>query len=273
MKIKTIAGVLVGLSIFSTGVYAGTVIEQYKTPRGNYAVVEQEEIHKNRIGITVNGQEISKDTWYSDGVTYAPIRDVAELLGAEVVYNSSTWSADITTNTEAKPTEPKEETENDNSEEIAEIDDIDELMDYLTEEYGTLETEIGTTTFAFTYIENDSELFPEDYWIQVEYDVGNESVFYDVKYSNKYDDETKAAVKEQLKEHQRKIAEDSIAALPEKKLEGGYFDSWYRYPSLRVDLITRRYYSWKNHDGDYLDGYDDAKITEFQWDDSIDDEL
>lgn len=77
------------------GVYAGTVIESYKTPRGNIATVEQENVHKNRIGITVNGKVIKQDTWYANSATYAPLRAVAESLGATVNYNAQTMSADI----------------------------------------------------------------------------------------------------------------------------------------------------------------------------------
>ena len=82
------------------GVYAGTIIERYKTPRGNIATVEQENVHKNRIGITVNGKELKNQTWYANGVTYAPIREVATILGASVNYNSTTQSADIVTGLE-----------------------------------------------------------------------------------------------------------------------------------------------------------------------------
>jgi hypothetical protein len=81
----------------SIGVYAGTIIERYKTPRGNIATVEKENVHKNRIGITVNGEPIKTQTWYSNSVTYAPLREVATMLGASVNYNSETMSADIVT--------------------------------------------------------------------------------------------------------------------------------------------------------------------------------
>ena len=82
------------------GVYAGTVLERYKTARGNIATVEPENVHKNRIGITVNGKKLSSDTWYANGVTYAPMREVANMLGASVNYNSTTQSADIVTESE-----------------------------------------------------------------------------------------------------------------------------------------------------------------------------
>jgi len=94
IKKKILVGTI-GLTLFTSGALAGTVIQSYKTPRGNMATVEKEEIHKNRIGITVNGQKVKKDTWYSNDVTYAPLRDVSEILGAEVKYNSKTMAADI----------------------------------------------------------------------------------------------------------------------------------------------------------------------------------
>lgn len=79
----------------SIGVYAGTVIESYKTPRGNIATVESEKVHKNRIGISENGKEIKQETWYANNTIYAPLREVAESLGATVNYNEKTMSADI----------------------------------------------------------------------------------------------------------------------------------------------------------------------------------
>lgn len=110
---KRLIGGAVALSVVtgSIGVYAGTVISQYKTPRGNIATVEQENIHKNRIGLTVNGKEIKQETWYHDQAkTYVPLRAVSEALGAEVNYNQETMSADITLPTQQtpKPSETKD---------------------------------------------------------------------------------------------------------------------------------------------------------------------
>lgn len=92
---KIVAGTL-ALTLFGGAcVYAGTIIDRYKTPRGNIATVETENVHKNRIGITVNGQSVTADTIYFNNTTYAPIRDVATMLNASVNYNNQTMSADI----------------------------------------------------------------------------------------------------------------------------------------------------------------------------------
>ncbi|OLN21691.1 hypothetical protein BTO30_13380 [Domibacillus antri] len=84
------------LSVFGSGVYAGTVVKTYKTPRGDFATVEKEEIHKNRISLEVDGGKVKKPTWYVDGTTYVPLRDAAEMLGAEVLYDPITMGAKIT---------------------------------------------------------------------------------------------------------------------------------------------------------------------------------
>lgn len=94
--LKKVLFAVLALSLFSTGVLAGAVVKQYKTPRGNIAIVETTDVHKGRVGLKVNGEEIRQQTWYADSVTYVPLRAVAEALGAEVKYNAETMSADIT---------------------------------------------------------------------------------------------------------------------------------------------------------------------------------
>lgn len=85
------------VSLFTGGVYAKDIVNQYKTPRGNVVAVEEMEMHVDRVGLTVNGKQVKKSTLYKNSVTYVPLREVTELLGAEVKYNPTTWSADIKT--------------------------------------------------------------------------------------------------------------------------------------------------------------------------------
>lgn len=94
--LKKVLFAVLALSLFGSGVLAGTVVKQYKTPRGNIATVEKMDVHKGRVGLVVNGEVINKQTWYADSVTYVPLRAVAEALGAEVNYNNETMTAEIT---------------------------------------------------------------------------------------------------------------------------------------------------------------------------------
>ncbi|MBB6446747.1 stalk domain-containing protein [Bacillus benzoevorans] len=96
MRKKVMVGFLCVSVLFGgVGVYAGTIINQYTTNRGTTATVEREDIHKNRIGLEVNGKTVKTDSWYANGVTYIPLREVSNLLGATIDYNQATQSAKI----------------------------------------------------------------------------------------------------------------------------------------------------------------------------------
>lgn len=148
-----------------------------------------------------------------------------------------------------------------------------ELTQYLQDNYGSLNTIIGTTQFTFDVDENSITIFPWDYWIRVRYEY---SFFDGAMLSNKYTSQEKNTLKQQLKSHQEKLAKDIISKMPDKKFYGGYYDSYYKYPNLKMDLQTTYYYSWTNYnEPDYLskDKYSDTKPSTFRWYDLIDDKL
>jgi len=145
------------------------------------------------------------------------------------------------------------------------------LNQFLAVNFGTCETSLGSTSFKFDIHENDSILFPYDYWIQVEY---NSGFFYDLKYSIGVTTEMNRTVCKELKAHQEKLARAVIELMPDKKFKGGYYHSWYEYPTLKVGLITRHYYSWVNYTPiTALAHYDDTTVSSFQWDSRLDDDL
>lgn len=148
-----------------------------------------------------------------------------------------------------------------------------ELKEYLESMYSELETCIGTTKFTFFVDENTTTIFPWDYWIQVGYEY---SFFEGAMISNKYSNEQKTTLRHQLKEFQEKLAKDIISKAPDKKLYGGYYNSYYKYPTLKLDLQTSYYYSWTNYNEvDFLvsDKYNAAKPSTFRWYSLIDDNL
>ena len=148
-----------------------------------------------------------------------------------------------------------------------------DLKAYLEANFSELDTCIGKTEFTFNILENATTLSPEDYWIQVRYEY---AFFEGAMISNKYTDREKRSLKDQLKDHQEKLAKAVMKLMPGKKIYGGYYDSWYRYPNLKVDLQTRRYFSWTNYKvPDFLteNKYAAAKPSSFRWYPDIDDEL
>jgi len=146
-----------------------------------------------------------------------------------------------------------------------------ELQEFLEESCSTCYTSIGTTSFSFDIYENTYITSPYDYWIQVEY---NMSFFYDLQYSNDISTEMNHIVAGELQNCMEALARDVISRTPNTKFWGGYYKSWYRYPNLQVDLITRHYYSWVNYaPPSLLTSYEDAYIAGFAWYDLIDDSL
>jgi len=146
-----------------------------------------------------------------------------------------------------------------------------ELTQFLTTNYGTCQTSLGPTSFTFDIYENNSITSLYDYWIKVRYD---SAFFYDLRYSNKVSTEMNHVVCQELKNHQEKLARAAIAAMPDKKMYGCYYDSWYDYPSIQVGFNALYYYSWVNYSPtSYYTTYEQAKVSGFSWYPLIDDKL
>lgn len=156
---------------------------------------------------------------------------------------------------------------------VMSIDGVDQLNQYLTTNYSTVDTVIGKTAFSFTIYQNHNVSFGYDYWIEVNF---NLDFFWNKLNDIQFTSAQRTLARQQLKDFQEKLARDIIKLMPTKKLYGGYYTSWYRYPHIYEGFESRSYYTWKNIDVDpygYGDVYDNAKITGFMWWDSLDDEL
>lgn len=134
---------------------------------------------------------------------------------------------------------------------------------YLQDNYSSLKTSVGTTKFTYTVTKNEFEFEARDYWIQVEYD----SLFEDILYGNKYTLDEKETVKSELKDFQEKLGRDLIKKAPGKKFWGCYYNSWYKYPSIKVGLEAEYYCNWTNYDTEYDsdNAYYDVETGGFRW--------
>jgi hypothetical protein len=170
-----------------------------------------------------------------------------------------------------KEFENKDEEEQNDDFYSPDVKDASDLARYLNNKYGSLDTPVGKWTFEFEVDENDSKIFPYDFWIKTDWYNENGVGPYELKYSIKISDEDKKETLELLKELQINVARDAMKLFPKKKIQGGYYSGFYKYPSLRVGYESIRFMSWKNYEGDILGGYDNSVITEFHWDDDYDD--
>jgi|GEM_PF-5259196 len=151
---------------------------------------------------------------------------------------------------------------------VSNITSIGDLVKYLNLNFTKLETPMGTWRFTHSYIENTYSFFPYNYWLQTDYlwsDIGP----YDIKYSIKYSDTQKEETKKLLREYQQNIASIAIKALPDKKIQGGYYHGGYKYPSIHAGYYSTRFLTWKNYTG--KEDYNTSIISIFQWDSYIDD--
>lgn len=221
------------------------------------------------IKLMINGKEIKTSIITVDGFSYVPLRVVSETLGADINWDSVTRTITITSKTtiEALDTTPTPEHSK------TTIDSKLDLIKYLDDNFSTLKTSIGDTSFTFSVYENESIFSPFDYRISVDYDL---TFFNDMQYSIKLSSDQREKVKLELKNHQEKLAKAVIELMPTKKITGGYSKSWYRYPELQIDLIMRNYYTWTNYEEPDLfskNEYEDTIPSSFRWFDLIDDQL
>lgn len=214
-----------------------------------------------KLDLTI--EDVSNHDWYKDSMAFALNYGIFEIDNNNKVYpNKIALQKHLNENNAKILNSIIEEYKN------RELTTF-EIDKYLEKNFKTLETSIGTTEFEFSINENDRTYNPYDYRIQVGYEY---DYFEGAMNSIEYTRDEKDQLERELKNHQKDIAEALIELLPDKKLYGGYYDSWYRYPNLRVDLQARRYYSWTNYDVN-ADFYEDAKASYFRWYDLIDDEL
>lgn len=132
------------------------------------------------------------------------------------------------------------------------------IESYLYENYKTLNSVIGEWDFTFD-VREASKYRSSDFVIEVGYDLG---MMIDLEYGT--NDYTESEIKQadgQLKEFMKRMAEDLMDKIPDKKIEGSYHYSYYKYPNLKMDLVVIDKYSWANFDTDSKS----SKASTFRW--------
>ncbi len=152
---------------------------------------------------------------------------------------------------------------------IEAIETVEDLENYLNDNWNSCQTPMGEFKYEFSISENDNRLFPYDFWIQTEH----QGVYpwYDLEYSISLSDADKKSTLSILRNFQLQIYKIASAAFPDAKIMGGFYDGFYKYPHAKVGYNSVRALSWKNFHGTIIDDYYSSYVTEFQWDNTIDD--
>lgn len=118
-----------------------------------------------------------------------------------------------------------------------------ELKKYLQLNYSSVQTSLGSVPLEYSVLFNSTSMIAEDYTIWVEYD--------SVKVFNYIHDKsiTQAKIdifKQEMTDYMFALATDIISKMPGQKLNGEYHYSYYRYPNLKLDLVSYTDNEWTN---------------------------
>jgi hypothetical protein len=153
------------------------------------------------------------------------------------------------------------------------VETLSDLQNELNTKYNTLNTPIGMLKFKFTINTDTYGVADYDYWVQTEFgEISNSpyqiTIFhpYLLEYSTKISSEDKIKTKELLRNYQKLIGDAFIYGCGKSntKVMGGFFDSFYEYPNLKVGYSKTQFLTWKNYN-------ENGNITDFHWDTTIDD--
>lgn len=131
-----------------------------------------------------------------------------------------------------------------------------ELRTYLASNYPELQTDIVTIKFNYSVIENDNISAPYDFYI--DYNLSFTPFYPNFEYamnthlnSIKHQGTAKEDVEEarkQFKDFIETMAKDVIEKLPNKKIFGQDYESWYDYPYIKRGYNKRTSMSWTNYE-------------------------
>lgn len=144
---------------------------------------------------------------------------------------------------------------------------------YLTENYSSVSTDMGI--FNFTHIVSAPYFRGDDY----DYSIMFKGDFYkisEISYSiaTQYTEQEQEATKQQLKNFMKTAANDLISKVGNKRLNGSYYISRYKYPNLKdiipitENLESESYCNWSNYD--WKNDSKDASPSSFRWRTSFD---
>ncbi|KOP69618.1 hypothetical protein AMS59_22075 [Lysinibacillus sp. FJAT-14745] len=136
------------------------------------------------------------------------------------------------------------------------IESANQLKTYLDKKYSELKTDIVTVNFNYTVTENDDLNRPYDFFIDFNmsltpYDLSFEYAMRSHLRSIKHQDTAKedvAKARKQLNDFIETMAKDVIEKLPNKKILGQDYNSWYLYPNLKMNLRIETNMSWTNYE-------------------------
>jgi hypothetical protein len=229
--------------------------------------------------VTVNGKETKLDVKVINKVNYVPLNEFATLMGQDIKTDAKSSTITVTKKVTPVPTITPSPT----PKPFTFLSGEKQVQKYLNETYlkkSPLKTVLGDIEFTFSVTENDSKFNQYDYLINFNIELLQ---YYDMIYTSessikKGDQGKQDAIKarQQIKSFLETVANDLIARLPNKKIEGMSDSSYYTYPNIQEDLNVIQDFAWANYGfvdptsqfSDYyspLTNYDETVLSTFLW--------
>lgn len=82
------------IKFLTIGLIIGVLLTM-TTPVLAESIVKQIDVIFNNVNVNVNGEELEADNILYNGTTYIPIRDVAEILDKDVIWNQETMTVTV----------------------------------------------------------------------------------------------------------------------------------------------------------------------------------
>jgi hypothetical protein len=120
------------------------------------------------------------------------------------------------------------------------------------------------TTLSVTYEINEQEYIFDPYDLEIKI-MADIIPYYDLAYSARISEKDKAETIQILRDFSKNIYEITSKSFSGKKIVGGYYSDFYKYPNLQLGLETTRGFSWKTFSGNIHDYYEDTQLTKFHW--------
>lgn len=199
--------------------------------------------------------------------TYLPIRKVSEALGVSIDWDGVNNAVLITSGNSDIQSDNNNFQAGEEISETYDLSTVDGLASYINQEMGTISTPFGDFKAKVTISENTSSMFPQDYEVRIECYFP----WYDLKYSIKYTDEQKEEAILTLRAYQVDVYDLVSQYLPDKKLMGGYYLGYYKYPNTQVGYKSTRVFYWRNFTDGITVEYPDTSITYFHFYNIFDD--
>jgi hypothetical protein len=195
------------------------------------------------------------------GVTMVPLRAVSDALNCKVEYKDGViniTSEEIVVQDDALAIDYKKFDK-------PQFSNEDELGEYLIKNYSSVNTEIGEISFDISVYEDKNRNGRYDF--SIDFDI-NSKDYYNIQYDKKYTNEQAKRVKAELKTFMQNVAKDIIEKMPGVKIKGGYDQSYYEYPTIRVGYVSVRYCSWQNYEESL---FESKPVSTFRWMTILDD--